>query len=143
MFIKPTFPPGAVFWYRSGGSVYGAIIVDYQADFRDYLVAISEAIDQEEFPPDRSSVLGVPVYTVAWFSEPDMLPRRRLHPIGEVAPEGDFSDRAGRFAACDGSYTLKNCGQAATWKHEFRALRLPERYMKDVLVCAALPKAYL
>ena len=134
--------PGEAFWYRSGGSVYGAIIVDHQEDFGDCLVAVSEAIDPAKCPLDRSAVLEAPLYTVAWFSAPDMLPRRRLHPVGEVVPEGDFSDRAGRLVS-DGTYTLKNCGQPQTWKHEFRELRLPERRMKDVLTSTALPKTYL
>ena len=142
MLMKPQFHPGEVFWYRSGGSVYGAIIVDHQEDFGDCLVAVSEAIDPEKCPPDRSAVLEAPLYTVAWFSAPDMLPRRRFHPVGEAVPEGDFSDRAGRLVS-DGAYTLKNCGQAQTWKHAFRELRLPERRMKDVLNSTALPKTYL
>lgn len=142
MLNQSHFLPGAAFWYRSGGSVYGAVIVDYQEDFGDYLVAISEAIDPAKCPPDRSAVLDAPLYTVAWFSAPDMLPRRRLHHVGDVVPEGDFSDRAGRLVS-DGAYTLKNCGQPQTWKHEFRELRLPERRMKDALISAALPKMYI
>ncbi|MBQ7161371.1 MAG: hypothetical protein IJR90_06665, partial [Clostridia bacterium] len=63
--------------------------------------------------------------------------------VGSVSVEGDYTDRAGLLADGSGSVYLKNCGQRATWRHEFRAFALRGAKVKDLLNTRYLPKTTL
>ena len=129
---------GEVFYYKSKGKLYGGIFLFKQRNY--YLIAVSEEIAGSAREIDHESVTDAPLYTAAWFSDVDLLPKRRIHTVGFVSVEGDYTDRAGLLADGSGSVYLKNCGQRATWRHEFRAFALRDATMKDVLNTKFIPK---
>ena len=84
-------------------------------------------------------ILASPLYTVAWFSDAELLPSCRLHYIGTVQIEDDYKNRAGMYEYENGSIILKNCGQTQTWKHKFRSFGLKDMTIRDVLTTKHTP----
>ena len=133
---------GDVFWYRSSGDLYGAVILDVQQE--DYLVAISERL--ETIPTQIDTVLKAQLYTVAWCSCVELLSSKRMHVIACINIEEDFSNRAGLGKVFIDGELIKwecyNCGQSSTWKHCFRSLTLHDTFVFEVLDPKRLPKFY-
>lgn len=133
---------GDVFWYRSSGDLYGAVILDVQQE--DYLIAISERL--EVIPSQADGVLKAQLYTVAWFSCVELLSNNRMHVIACIDIEGNFSNRAGLGKVyVDGELIKRecyNCGQSSTWRHCFRSLTLHNAFVFEVLDPKRLPKFY-
>lgn len=130
---------GDIFWYKYLKRLYGAIVLDIQFDF--YLVAISEQL--LTVPKNVSEIMEAPVYTVAWFSENDILPPKKINMVSHIYKEDDFNFKAGAaFLTENGRLSkiiIKNCGQNETWAHRFCSLGLPDRKMKNVINPYGLP----
>ncbi|MBR1811344.1 MAG: hypothetical protein IJ766_06840 [Clostridia bacterium] len=132
MILKNTteYTAGQVFYYTACKKTYGAIFLFRQREYS--LFAISEEIPLSVQSITLADILSAPLYTIAWFSDIELLPDRRLHHIGTVAVNGNFSNCAGLLEDDSGSLLLKNVGQSSTWKHSFRAFALRETSMQDV-----------
>lgn len=137
---------GDVFIYKSLKKYYGGIIINIQTLFDEngsdnyYLIGISEALAQKT--NHISDILKTALYTVAWFSDVELLPSNRVQMIGRIYLEKhNLNGRAG-FLFQDGRLDISNCGQRLTWQHKYRALYLPSRSMKDVTLEKNLPKYY-
>ena len=138
--IKNTlnYSAGDVFYYKSNKRVYGGVFLYRQHDY--YLVALSEEIPKQIRTICTSDILQLPLYTMAWFSDTELLLPQRLHLIDRIAITDDYSNRAGLLIDEQGGVYLKNCGQNATWRHEFRSYALRDSRVKDVLTNRYIPK---
>ena len=136
--LAPDIFPGDVFYYRSKKKLYGGVILFRQRDCQ--LIALSEEITKNPRSIQIADVLQTPLYTLAWFSDVEMLLRQRLHRIGTVSVTDDYSNRAGMLIDEQGKILLKNVGQRATWKHEYRAFSLRDAVVEDVLTVKYIPK---
>ena len=134
---RTKYASGEVYSYTSGGKTYGIVFLYEQRGY--HLIALSEALPQLKKAVTVEAILRAPLYTVAWFSDVDMLPARRLHVVGTAAVAGDFRNRAGLHEDENG-IVLKNVGQGATWKHGFRAFALDGVSVGEVLTAKYLPK---
>ena len=131
---------GDVFYYRTKKKIYGSVFLFRQQDY--YLFAISEEIDVPAGNIRLEDVLRSPLYTLAWFSEVELLMPSRMHRIGTVAITDDYTNRAGLLIDGQEGVLLKNAGQGATWRHEFRAFALRDAFVEDVLNTRFLPKTW-
>ena len=130
---------GDVFWYKVKKNIYGAIVLDIIGTHsKYYLVAISEKIDSKKI--DVNTIVFSPLYTAAWFSNIDMLSKRRIHICGAINICDNYNNRAGFSYIENTSITNYNCGQNLTWKHQFRAFYLPNVLTNYVLNASHLPK---
>lgn len=109
---------GQLFWYRIGKISYGALVIDIQ-DNDYFLVAITEALDSKR-SYTADDIINASLYTLAWFYVLDMLPARRRHNIITFNIKGDYNGQFG-FLRSTESFTLSNCGETKTWKHESRS----------------------
>ncbi|MBE6990004.1 MAG: hypothetical protein E7426_04580 [Ruminococcaceae bacterium] len=137
----PFYKTGNVYWYKQGGLVFGAIVLDYQDEIESFLVAISETISNKKTPL-ICDVLNSQVYTLAWFDLRSMKNPNRIHYIGKVSVEGTYAGRSGLIYRDDGSIIIKNCGQRFTWAHKFRSYRLKDTLMKEVLSAVKIPTSH-
>lgn len=129
---------GDVFWYKSKNNVYGAVVLDVLGkSSKYYLLALSEKIEEKAI--NENIILSSCLYTVAWFSDIDLLPNRRVHMCGSINIIDDYNNRAG-FVLQENLIINNNCGQHQTWKHLFRSLYLPNVNLKYVLQPSNLPK---
>lgn len=108
---------GDVFWYKSNGIIYGAVVLDKIKDIY-YLIAISESL--QNIPRNVNEIISSQLYTVAWFSDIDLLPCKRMHKLSCIEINGNYNHRAG-FAYDLDKIIINNCGQRDTWKHLFRS----------------------
>lgn len=106
---------GDVFWYRSSGVVYGAVVAEIQGDYS--LIALSTAI---AVSANVSQVLAAKLYTAAWFFPESMLPPQRIHKIATVSILHSLQNKMGLEIEENHSVCCKNVGQSATWQHRFR-----------------------
>lgn len=106
-----------------------------------YLIAISEEIPKPIHSICVEDVLHSPLYTIAWFSDIDLLLPKRIHKIGTISIDEDYSNRAGLLIDGDGVY-LRNVGQRATWKHEYCSFTLHDANIMDVLSNKYVPKTW-
>lgn len=127
---------GTVFWYRYNKNIYGAIVLDVQ-NSSFYLIAVSETL--AHIPDTAKDVLSSRLYTVAWFSDVNLLPSKRMHLIASIKIEHDFNGRAGFKVEKSGSIKIYNCGQGYVWKHNDRNINFKNALMKDVLEKNFLP----
>lgn len=127
---------GTVFWYRCNKNIYGAIILDIQNNSY-YLIAVSETLTH--IPNTAKDILSSQLYTVAWFSDVDLLPSKRIHLIESIEIEDDFNGRAGFKIDELGNIKINNCGQSYIWKHNDRNINLKNTLMKDVIDKKFLP----
>ena len=86
-----------------------------------------------------NDILGLSLFTLAWFSDVDLLMPKRLHIIETIPLSEDYSNRAGLLIDEHG-VCLKNAGQSATWKHEFRSYVLNNTKVEDVVINRFIPK---
>jgi len=131
--IKNTssYSPGDVFYYKSKKKTYGGVFLYRQQDY--YLIALSEEIIKPIRAISANDILGLSLFTLAWFSDVDLLMPKRLHIIETISLSEDYSNRAGLLIDEHG-VCLKNAGQSATWKHEFRSYVLNNTKVEDVLI---------
>ena len=121
---------GNCFWYKSNGSYYGAVVLEVQeSDCAYYLIALSEAVDST--PRNQEQVLALPLYTIAWFPSMELLNQRRIHFLADVKIGKGYLNKYGIRIEPDGTLQMTNVGQAATWKHGFRAIRFHEAILND------------
>ncbi len=137
--IKNTssYSPGDVFYYKSKKKTYGGVFLYRQQDY--YLIALSEEIMKPIRAISANDILGLSLFTLAWFSDVDLLMPKRLHIIETIPLSEDYSNRAGLLIDEHG-VCLKNAGQSATWKHEFRSYVLNNTKVEDVLINRFIPK---
>ena len=139
--IKNTlnYSAGDVFYYISKRRVYGGVFLYCQHDY--YLIALSEEVLKPKRTICVDDILQLPLYTLAWFSDVEMLLPQRLHLIDRITITDDYSNRAGLLIDEHGVF-LKNIGQSATWKHEFRSYALRDTIVKDILTNRYVPKTW-
>ena len=123
---------GLLFWYRSRGKRYAALILDIINDGDYFFVLISEDINDADIV---NKIMEVPAYTAAWFSSCEMISPFRIHFIGEGYSTDCFNGYAGGFFS-EQTVIIHNCGQSKTWKHEYRQLSFHGRKMKELLCCS-------
>ena len=133
------YSSGEVFYYKSKKRVFGCVVLFQQQDY--FLIAISEEIAKTTKTICVDDVLESELYTLAWFSDVDMLSPRRLHLLGTIPLAVDYTNREGLMNDNHG-VLLKNVGQKATWAHEFRSFALRNTFLKDVLSQSFVPKAW-
>lgn len=124
------YSPGDVFYYKSKKKTYGGVFLYRQQNY--YLIALSEEILKPIQTICAKDILQLPLFTLAWFSDVDLLLPKRLHIIETIPLAEDYSNRAGLLIDEHGMY-LKNVGQSATWKHEFCSYALRDTKVEDVL----------
>ena len=139
--IKNTkdYSPGDVFYYKSKKKTYGGVFLYRQQEY--YLIALSEEILKPIRTICVTDILELALFTLAWFSDVDLLLPKRLHIIDTIPLAEDFSNRAGLLIDEQGVY-LKNVGQSATWKHEFCSYVLRDTKVEDVLTNRFVPKTW-
>lgn len=121
---------GVVFWYKHRGRQYGGVVMEVsESACRYYLIAISEELGKNR---NIDTILGLPLYTVAWFSEYTMLSLARIHILGLINIKKDSTNRYG-IRVSPTSIQITNCGQRATWAHQFRAFTSPKTTLLDML----------
>ena len=118
---------GTVFWYRAKGKKYAAIVLDKVGRDPYYFVLLSEECLHADTWGD---VMELPVYTAAWFSSCEMLAEMRMHIIAENISFDSFNGYAGGLIL-ENRVIVNNCGQARTWKHEYRQLLFRERKISE------------
>ncbi len=134
------YAAGEVFYYRSKCRTFGGVFLFHQLEY--YLIALSEEITKTPKTICTDDVLQSPLYTLAWFSDADMLSPIRLHRISVIPLDVDYSNRAGLMVN-DKGVTIRNVGQSATWKHEFRSFALRDTPVKSILNNRFVPKTWL
>ena len=131
------YSAGDVFYYRSKKKLFGCVILFQQQDY--YLIALSDEIMKTTKSIGCDDVLQSILYSIAWFSDVDMLLPQRLHRLGTIPLDADYTNRAGLLID-DQGVILKNVGQSATWAHTFRSFAIPDIKVKDVLNTKYVPK---
>ena len=122
-----TISKGTVFWYKSKGKKYAAIVLDEIGNDGYFFVLISEELDQVN---TVNSIMESPAYTAAWFSDVEMLPFWRIHVVAEGFSFENFNGRAGGLFS-EKTVAIYNYGQSKTWKHEWCQLSFHSRKMKE------------
>lgn len=133
---------GEVFWYRMAGKLYGAIVLDYQKDTREYFIGITKEITPVGKEPTIDEVLKAQPYTAAWFDPTSLLNPLRMHSVGLVEVNGEYSNRGGRYKD-EETYMNKNAGMKYTWKHTERMLIPQWECMYMMLDCNSFPKTWV
>jgi len=123
---------GDCFWYRSKGSVYGAIVMEVNGtedNFLYYLILLSERLPGV---PAIEDVLSSVSYTAAWFAPEDLLPQKRMHFLGKAPVVNDYHNTLGLRDTPSGFY-LRNYGDKKTWNHEESLLYFHEETVREIL----------
>lgn len=128
---------GLVFWYKSKGAVYGAVVLEVLSK-NSILVALSEALEGE--PKTVDTVLDAAVYTATWFGT--LLPPRRVHEIGAVDISENYNGRAGMYQT-ENVHFCENFGLDYQWEHERCVLSLPGRKLRDLLKAENVPSNFV
>ena len=113
------YQKGECFWYKSNKTIYGAAILEKQRDL--WLIALTERIIDP--PKNSDALLNLPLYTLAWFSDETLLPKKKLHVIGTIDITKSFVNKFGLYEN-NGSLRITNYGQSLTWKHQFQMCRV-------------------
>lgn len=127
---------GKIFWYRSKGKIYGALVLDIVNQNR-ILVALSEPLISA--PKTVDEVLNAAVYTVAWGAF--LLPPKRTHELGIIPVQGSYNGRAGLFVNDHLSF-CENFMVDAVWAHERCGLHFCEKTIADLLDVENLPNSF-
>lgn len=122
---------GSCFWYKCNGHIYGAVVLEVQSNSSYYLIALSETMDT--IPTTTDQITTAQVYTIAWFGECSLLNNRRMHILGRIDVDADFTNRYGLQINNGKSVSLTNFGQTHTWSHSYRTLAFPNRIIKDII----------
>ena len=125
---------GGVFYYRSCNNTIGAIVLDIINGF--YLIAISAPISKA---PSLDEILAADLYTLAWFSEQELLAANRIHYCSDIAT-GDYNGRAGLKLFANGAIHLTNYGDKKTWMQKRRNYCLKNASVKYVCNPTNVPK---
>ena len=131
------YSAGEIIYYISKKRMFGCVILFQQQDY--YLIALSEEITKTTKDICCNDVLQSALYTLAWFSDVEMLLPHRLHRLVTIPLTADYTNRAGLLID-DQGLTLKNVGQRGTWTHTFRSFALRDVKVKDVLDTKYVPK---
>ena len=131
------YSAGDVFYYRSKKRMFGCVILFHQQDY--YLIALSEEIMKTTKTICCDDVLQSVLYSIAWFSDVEMLLPQRLHRLGTILLDADYTNRAGLLID-DNGVILKNVGQSGTWAHTFRSFAIRDIKVQDVLNTKYVPK---
>ena len=137
--INTSLNKGDVFWYKVKKEIYGAVVLDVVSKW--YCIAVSEKLDDINI--STAAILSSPLYTVSWFSDVELLTKRRTHICGNIDIPHSYNNRAGFILRDDGSLKINNYGQSQTWKHEFRSFYLANSLLSDFLTPSTLPKFIL
>ena len=81
---------GTLFWYKSRGTKYAALVLDEIGHGDYYLVLLSEEINCSE---TFDEIMELPTYTAAWFCR--LPPSIRIHIITKDIPLDNFNGYAG------------------------------------------------
>lgn len=127
---------GLVFWYKSKGTFYGAVVLETLSD-GSTLVGLSNPLNAQ--PKSAEDVLNADVYTAAWFDT--LLPANRMHGLGVCDVSGSYNGRAGMYHSTMVHF-CENLGSDAHWNHEKRVITFESRKMRDLLVCENLPSEF-
>ncbi|MBQ4562957.1 MAG: hypothetical protein IJA58_00590 [Lachnospiraceae bacterium] len=127
---------GEIFWYRSKGTIYGAMVLE-KLSKRHYLVVLSEALGKE--PKTTEEILNAPIYTAVWFIT--LLPTKRIHCLGKESVEGQYNGRAGLYLTESIDY-CENFGYDRHWEHMTRSLVFPDMRVRDLLVVDNVPESF-
>lgn len=130
---------GDVFYYISKKRVFGGVFLFHQNEY--YLIALSEELTKPVRSVCVNDVLQSALYTVAWFSDIELLMPQRLHIVGTITLDEDYSNRAGLLID-DQSVYNRNVGQRETWKHGFRSFAISNAKVGDVLSNKYIPKTW-
>lgn len=127
---------GEVFWYRSRGRVFGAVVLE---NIRDevYFVALSQELPRE--PRTIDAVLDAEIYDAIWFGH--LLPEKRLHRLGRAAVTGSYNGRGGLYY----SETVQFCESAgieAEWEQNLMRWMYPNNTMRDLLDSERIPNTF-
>lgn len=106
------------------------------------MIAISEEIVKPTKTICTDDVLQSTLYTLAWFSDVEMLLPKRIHRIETIPLAVDYYNRAGLLINGK-SVAIRNVGQSATWRHEFRSFVLHDTPVESVLNNKYIPKTWL
>ena len=134
---------GDVFWYKIGKDFYGAIVLCFLPEISLYFIAISDLIYPKGKKPAKEEILASNLYTAAWFDVLSLLPPNRVHRVGVSEVYDSFQNRAGLRSFEDGSFIVKNVGQAKTWKHQFRSYVINNRKMEETLFAKKFPVTWI
>lgn len=120
---------GNCFWYVSGRTTYGAVVLERQAEAY-FLIALTEALTQ--LPKRPEDILNSAMYTAAWFDDNTVLPEKRMHLIGNVTIAKSFQNQYG-LQISEKSTRITNFGQSPTWQHKFRAFSLRDATIGSIV----------
>lgn len=127
---------GEAFWYKIGGKMYCGVVLDIEnAGF--YLVALTDEVNEQSLKPD--DLLGLECYTLAWFSDLEMLSRRFIRKLCVFEITGSYNGRAGAFFSAE-KIKVYNYGSKDEWKHETRNYHIPHLTVGDALDYNNIPK---
>lgn len=130
---------GEAFWYKIGGKGYCGVVLDIEkAGF--YLVALTEEVNEQSLKPD--DLLSLECYTLAWFSDVEMLSRRRIRKLCVFEITGSYNGRAGAFFSAE-KIKVHNYGSKGVWRHETRNYHIPHLTVGDALTHNNIPKFYI
>lgn len=127
---------GMVFWYRSKGAVYGAVVLDVLG-MNSILVALSVGLDA--VPKSVEAVLAADAYTASWFGS--LLPEKRVHEIGSVDLAGSYNGRAGMYQT-ETVHFCENFGMDYQWEHEKCVWDCRGMKMSELLCAENLPSEF-
>ena len=130
---------GDLFWYRSEGKIYGAIVLEKLGlkSNSEKLIAITEEL--KAVPRQADDILSAPVYTAAWFCH--LLPENRTHVIGNHPVTGCYNGLAGVMVQGNVHF-CENNGTPAHWSHTDRDLIFPGKQIADLLNPEILPNTF-
>lgn len=130
--VQQQLQKGTIFWYKSKGNIYGAVVLEVVRDNDPYyLIAISEGLGV--VPVHSLEITQAQVFTVAWFGTENLLNAKRMHILEVIDIKKNYQGRYGLRLGDDKSVCLTNCGQSFTWSHAYRAISFHDRTIKDLL----------
>lgn len=130
--VQQQLQKGTIFWYKSKGNIYGAVVLEVVRDNDPYyLIAISEGLGG--IPVHSLEITQAQVFTVAWFGTENLLNAKRMHILEVIDIKRNYQGRYGLRLGDDRSFSLTNCGQSFTWSHAYRAISFHDRTIKDFL----------
>ena len=130
---------GDLFWYRSEGKIYGALVLEKLGlkSNAEKLIAITEEL--QAIPKHAEDILSAPVYTAAWYCL--LLPESRTHVIGNHPVTGHYNGLAGVMVQGNVHF-CENNGTPAHWSHTDRNLTFPGKQVADLLDPEILPNTF-
>lgn len=130
---------GDLFWYRSEGKLYGAMVLEKlgSKSNSEKLIAITEEL--QAIPKHAEDILSAPIYTAAWYCL--LLPESRTHVIGNHPVTGHYNGLAGVMVQGNVHF-CENNGTPSHWSHTDRNLTFPGKQVSDLLDPEILPNTF-